>query len=89
MENALIAWIGIMSVYGFILMGLDKRRAKRGEWRIPERTLWTVALFGGGIGCYLGMQTFRHKTRHTSFRLGFLILALLYVGAGIWLKTAA
>lgn len=88
MENVLIAWIVIMSVYGLFMMGFDKRRARQGGWRIPERTLWTIALFGGGIGMYLGMQLFRHKTRHTSFRVGFLMLALIDAAVCIWLETA-
>ncbi|MET3575971.1 DUF1294 domain-containing protein [Bhargavaea ullalensis] len=89
MENVLITWVGIMSLYGFTLMGLDKRRAKQKQWRIPEKTLWTVALLGGGIGSYLGMQVFRHKTLHTSFRLGFLSLSLFYAGVCLWLKVSA
>ena len=64
-----------MSVWAFITMGYDKRQAKRKGQRIPEKNLWTLALLGGGIGAYFGMQTFRHKTRHTSFRIGFLTIS--------------
>ena len=58
-----------MSIAGFTSMGLDKRRAIKGMWRISERTLLSIAIFGGGLGSYLGMRCFRHKTKHLSFRL--------------------
>ncbi|AOV09133.1 hypothetical protein BI350_06670 [Sporosarcina ureilytica] len=71
-------WIGVMSLWAFSAMGYDKRQSKKKEKRIPEKNLWLLACIGGGIGAYLGMQIFRHKTRHTSFRVGFLMLALAY-----------
>ena len=71
-----------MSIWAFAAMGYDKRQAKKKGQRIPERNLWLLALFGGGIGAYFGMQMFRHKTRHTSFRIGFLLVAIVY-GIGI------
>jgi uncharacterized membrane protein YsdA (DUF1294 family) len=58
-----------MNIAGFLTMGIDKRRAVKNRWRIPERTLFLVALLGGGIGSYLGMHSFRHKTKHMSFRI--------------------
>ncbi|RPF55410.1 DUF1294 domain-containing protein [Aquisalibacillus elongatus] len=69
----------IMSVIGLIMMGVDKRRAKMGRWRISEASLWTVAILGGAPGMWLGMSLFRHKTKHTSFRFGLPILTLLVV----------
>lgn len=67
----------IVNLTGFLLMGLDKRRAKRDRWRIPERTLFLPAVLFGGLGSFLGMRLFRHKTRHWYFRFGFPLLALL------------
>ncbi|MED3622696.1 DUF1294 domain-containing protein [Neobacillus thermocopriae] len=67
----------IMTVTGFGLMGMDKRKAKKHQYRIPEMTLWLVALLGGAVGTYFGMQCFRHKTKHLSFRIGFPILAII------------
>ncbi|KXH87564.1 hypothetical protein AU377_01185 [Sporosarcina sp. HYO08] len=67
-----------MSLWAFAAMGIDKRQAKMRQRRIPEKNLWLLGLLGGGIGAYLGMQIFKHKTRHTSFRIGFLLLALTY-----------
>ena len=59
-----------VNVVGFAMMGIDKNRAKRGEWRIPEKTLFTCALLGGSLGTTLGMSTFRHKTKHWYFKYG-------------------
>ena len=78
MQTILLIWIGVMSIWAFFAMGYDKRQAKKKGSRIPEKNLWTLAILGGGIGAYLGMQTYRHKTRHTSFRIGFLMLAIIY-----------
>ena len=74
-----------VNVTAFALMGVDKRRARRGQRRVPERTLFLPALLGGALGGTLGMRTFRHKTRHWYFRFGFpLLLVLQLLGLG-WL----
>ncbi|MFJ7934888.1 DUF1294 domain-containing protein [Sporosarcina sp. NPDC096371] len=78
MQSVLISWLLFISIWAFAAMGYDKRQAKRKGQRIPEKNLWLLAILGGGIGAYLGMQLFRHKTRHTSFRVGFLMLAIAY-----------
>jgi len=65
------------SLLGFLLMGMDKRRAKRNRWRISEKSLFLVALLGGAVGSTLGMHTFHHKTKHWYFKLGFPALAML------------
>lgn len=70
-----------MNVLSFALMGLDKHRARRGKWRIPEKTLFLSAALFGALGGVLGMRIFRHKTKHRSFTLGFP--ALLAVQAAI------
>lgn len=56
-----------VNVIAFILYGLDKKYAREGRWRIPEKTLLGIALIGGAAGAWIGMQTFRHKTKHMSF----------------------
>lgn len=66
----------IMSVVGFVIMGIDKRKAVKRGWRIPELTLLLIAFMGGGLGSFLGMHFFRHKTRHIKFII-FIPLALL------------
>ncbi len=76
----LVVYIGFANLLGFALMGIDKKKARNREYRIPERTLWGVAILGGAIGAYIGMNTFRHKTKHTSFRIGMPLLMLVHVG---------
>ena len=72
----------------FALMGIDKWKAKRGAWRIPEKTLFLTAALGGSVGGILGMKVFRHKTRHNSFKYGFpaiLIAQLAVIGGVVYL----
>ena len=69
----------------FTLYGVDKRRARRGEWRIKERTLLLAAALFGAPGALLGMLLFRHKTRHSLFRILVPFFLLLQAGAVIYL----
>ena len=78
-------WVLFLSAVDFALMGVDKWKARRGDWRIPEATLWAFALLGGALGGTLGMQVFRHKTRHWYFRFGFPLLAVLELAGLLWL----
>ncbi len=87
MINVILIFILLMSISAFFLMGYDKAQAKKKGSRVSEKTLWTFAIFGGGIGAYLGMQLFRHKTKHTNFRVGFLMLLLVYIFLIFWLLT--
>ncbi|MBE5854979.1 MAG: DUF1294 domain-containing protein [Lachnospiraceae bacterium] len=64
---------------GFAFMGIDKWKAKKRAWRIPESTLFLVALLGGALGSLIGMYTFRHKTRHASFVWGMPIILVLHI----------
>jgi uncharacterized membrane protein YsdA (DUF1294 family) len=77
----LIGYIVLMSLIGFTIMGVDKRKAIKKVWRIPEKVLIGIAFIGGGIGSFLGMYAFRHKTRHTKFVVLLPIAAVLYVYA--------
>lgn len=80
MKSWLLLWILVWNGIAFVLMGLDKGRAKGQKWRIPEKVLFLSATLGGSIGAMLGMSFFRHKTRHWSFRLGMpAILAVQIV----------
>lgn len=65
-----------VSVAAFAMMGIDKRRAIRNQWRIPESSLFLAAILGGGVGGTIGMFLFRHKTKHWYFRLFFPLLAI-------------
>jgi len=66
-----------MSIVGFSAMGIDKSKARRNAWRIPEKTLLMIAFLGGGAGVWLGMEVFRHKTKHLQFKLGVPIICLI------------
>ena len=74
-----------VNLAAFVLMGVDKGRARRGRWRISERALFLPALLGGALGGTLGMRAFHHKTRHWYFRWGFPLLLLLQLGLLVWL----
>ena len=69
----------------FCLMGADKRRARRGTWRVSEKALFLPAILGGALGGLLGMRVFHHKTRHWYFRFGFPLLLVLHLALGVWL----
>lgn len=74
------AYLFIVNAAGFLLMLIDKIKAKKNAWRIPEATLFLIALLGGSIGSLLGMYTFHHKTKHIRFVFGIpLILAVQLV----------
>ena len=66
----------VMSVLGFVIMGIDKAKAKNGQWRVREAALFAIAILGGAVGGTLGMYVFRHKTKHWYFAVFFPILAL-------------
>lgn len=72
-----ISYLLIINLAGFLLMGVDKRKARKNKWRIPEKTLFLTALLGGSIGSILGMYMFRHKTKHTAFVLGMPCILVL------------
>ena len=81
-------WLAI-NLITFILYGIDKRRAKRGQWRIPEKTLLSGTWLLGGVGAWLAMRTFRHKTKHIAFTVSAPVGAVLSLAlmalASAWL----
>ena len=62
--GALAVWLIAINLVTFAVYGADKRRARRGAWRVPEKTLFLLPLLGGSVGALLGMRGFRHKTKH-------------------------
>lgn len=78
---AILIYLVVMNIIGFTIMGIDKSKAKRGAWRIPEKKLFLIAILGGSIGSLLGMKQFRHKTKHKTFTIG--MPAILIVQAAI------
>lgn len=83
---AVIAWLVIINLIAFAIFGIDKKRAKKGQWRIPEKTLFLSAILGGSIGAILGMYIFRHKTKHWYFRIGIPAILILQIAAVYWLS---
>lgn len=77
-KNIIIYFI-IINIFGFFIMWLDKRKAKKGSWRITEKTLFIITALGGGIGTIAGMYTFRHKTQKIQFVIGFPFITILEI----------
>ncbi|MFW5631366.1 MAG: DUF1294 domain-containing protein [Acetivibrio ethanolgignens] len=77
----LIIYFILINLAGFAVMSIDKRKAIHGQWRIPEKTLSGIALLGGSVGSILGMEVFRHKTKHLSFRAGMPAILILQLAA--------
>lgn len=69
----------IINIIAFYLYGVDKRKARKGKWRIPENTLLGVALIGGSLGALLGMYLFHHKTKHWKFKILVPLFLVLHV----------
>lgn len=78
-ELIIIGYVFIVNLVGFVIMGVDKKRAIRGAWRISERSLFLTAIIGGSLGCILGMQHFRHKTKHWYFKYGMPAILLIQI----------
>ena len=81
----IVIYLIIINITGFLAMGIDKHRAKLMEWRIPEKTLFLIKLFGGGIGTILGMYTFRHKTKKKYFTIGLPAIVIIEIVSVIYL----
>ena len=69
-QQMIILYVLIINLIGFCIMGIDKFKAKKGFWRTPEKTIFTITLLGGGIGTVTGMYLFRHKTKKMKFTIG-------------------
>ncbi|RTR29652.1 DUF1294 domain-containing protein [Robertmurraya yapensis] len=82
----LLYYILFINLIGVIVMYADKQKARKNEYRIPEKTLWLVAVLGGAIGTTIGMKWFRHKTKHASFKWGFPALAIIWLGLLLYLS---
>lgn len=85
MQNIIIYLI-IINIIGFLVMYIDKQKAKKGKWRIPEKTLFIITALGGGIGTIAGMYTFRHKTQKIAFVVGFPLITIIEIIAIIYYK---
>lgn len=81
----LITWAAIINITGFSICAADKRKARKGRWRIPEKTIFIIAIIGGSIGTYAALLLFRHKTKHFSFMFGVPFIFVIQVMAVVWL----
>lgn len=89
METSILFYLFVMNLAGLLAMGIDKRRAVKHQYRIPEKTLFGISIVGGSIGAWAGMYLFRHKTKHLQFVIGIpailflqvILAGILYIGA--------
>ena len=81
LKLVLILYVLAMNIAAFALMGIDKVKAKKKAWRIPEGILFLFSIFGGSIGSIAGMYIFRHKTRHWYFVIGMPLILILQIAA--------
>ena len=83
LQHLILIYLVIINVVTFFLYGIDKYKAKRAKWRIPEATLLGLAIIGGSVGAWLGMKVWHHKTMHKKFKYGIpamIIIQLLIIG---------
>ncbi|WP_340820165.1 DUF1294 domain-containing protein [Methanolobus sp. WCC4] len=73
------AYLLLVNLVAFALMGIDKRKAKKNKYRISEKTLFMSAIVGGSVGSLIGMYFFRHKTRHPQFQIGMPLILLIHI----------
>ncbi len=83
--QGIVSYLICMNLVGLCMMGVDKARAKKHAWRIPERRLLLCSLLGGSLGTWAGMYLFRHKTRHWYFVIGMPLIFFLQTAAIFYL----
>ncbi|WP_335872698.1 DUF1294 domain-containing protein [Bacillus sp. 2205SS5-2] len=88
MVQLLLGYLLMVNLVSFFVMRMDKQKAKKNTYRISEKTLWKLSWIGGAIGSFLGMKTFRHKTKHRVFAWGLPILAIIQVILISWMIIA-
>ncbi len=83
------AYLAVLNLSGIAVMGIDKSRARKRQWRIPEKNLFLVSILGGSLGTWAGMYLFRHKTKHWYFVVGMPLILLIQLAAGVVLWRQA
>lgn len=83
--DLLFAYLLLINAAGLIIMLVDKRKAVKKRWRIPEKTMFTLAILGGSLGIYAGMQLFRHKTKHAKFSIGVPVILAIQIILSVFL----
>ena len=85
MIQVILVLLAVVNLVAFVLYGVDKLKAKKGAWRIPEATLLLVAALGGSLGALLGMELFRHKTKHWQFKILVPLFLILHIALGVYI----
>ena len=80
----LLWYLAAVNLVTFTVYGVDKAKARRGAWRVPEKTLFLLPLLGGSVGALLGMLVFRHKTKHWYFVWGIPLIPLAQIALAVW-----
>ena len=81
----LLWYLAAVNLVTFTVYGVDKAKARRGAWRVPEKTLFLLPLLGGSLGALLGMRVFHHKTKHWYFVWGIPLILLAQITLAVWL----
>ena len=81
----ILLYIGLVNVFAFILYGIDKLKAQKSKWRVPESTLIGIAIIGGSIGAWSGMKVWHHKTLHKKFKYGIPLILIAQIALCIYL----
>lgn len=83
MQYVPVVYLFFINFVALVTMGIDKRKAKKGRWRISEKTLFVQAFLGGSVGALMGMYCFRHKTKHRKFVVGMPLILVLQIGIAV------
>lgn len=81
----LLIYLALINLVTLIVYGADKRKAKKGKWRVPEKTLFLLAIIGGSVGALAGMYLFHHKTKHWYFKWGIPAILLLQIALAVYI----
>ncbi|MCT8137428.1 DUF1294 domain-containing protein [Anaerobacillus sp. CMMVII] len=77
--EVLVAYAFLINIFSFISMYVDKQKAIKGQWRIAEKNFFIMAIAGGSLGIFLAMRSFRHKTKHVTFKVGIPLIFLIQI----------
>ena len=89
MEVCVLYYLAAINVVTFIVYGIDKLKAKKGKWRIPEASLLLLAIIGGSIGAWCGVKVWHHKTMHKKFKHGIPLIVAIQIGLCSYLIAKA
>ena len=87
MINIILGYLLAVNITSFLLFGIDKYKTKKGQWRISEATLLTMAAIGGSIGAWAGMRLWHHKTMHKKFKYGIPVIIIMQIVLVVYLLT--